>query len=606
MNIKNIAVIAHVDHGKTSIVDELLKQSHTFRENESYMNEELIMDSNDQEKERGITILAKNTAITYKDTKINIIDTPGHSDFSGEVERTLNMADAALLIVDAKEGPMPQTRYVLKKSLELGLKIILVINKIDKTDANPKQALSKTYDLFLDLATKEEELEFPVYYAIGREGKAWKSLPEDYTEKKDLTELFEGLVEHIPSPKDLSAEPFSMLVSSLDWDNYKGKYALGRVHSGSIKKGMNVVLHTATGKEKCKIENLYTNEGLNRIEIDSAQNGDIVYITGIKGASIGDTISEESVTQAMPRIIVQDPTIKISIAPNSSPFLGREGKLVTSRHILERLNKELETNVSLKMELGASGEFLVSGRGELHLSVLLENMRREGFEMQVGKPQVIIKIEDGIKKEPYEELSLQVPTEAASAVTGEILKRGGLLTFQKEEGAVTTVLVFEIPTRGTLGLRNLLLTATKGNLVMNTSFIEFRQLGINIPKIRNGVLVSSSQGKSNPYGLNNAQTRGSLFIGSGEEVYEGMIVGLNTRGDDMDINVTREKKMTNVRSAGGDEAVILTPPIRMELEQCLNFLEDGELLEVTPKSLRMRKRILDNAARARESRRKPS
>jgi len=604
MNIKNIAVIAHVDHGKTSLVDELLKQSHSFRENESYMNEELILDSNDQERERGITILAKNTAITYKDTKINIIDTPGHSDFSGEVERTLNMADAALLIVDAKEGPMPQTRYVLKKALELGLKIILVINKIDKIDCNPKQALNRTYDLFLDLATKEEDLEFPVYYAIGREGKAWKHLPEDYNEKKDLTDLFEGLVEHIPSPEDLSAEPFQMLISSLDWDNYKGKYALGRVHSGSISRGMDVTLFTEKAKETYKIENLYTNQGLNRIEIDEGLTGDIVYITGIKNASIGDTLSDTSVTEAMPRIIVQDPTIKIAISPNTSPFLGREGKLVTSRHIKERLDKELETNVSLKMEMGPSGEFLVSGRGELHLSVLLENMRREGFEMQVGKPQVIIKEEDGIKKEPYEELSLQVPNNAASSVTGEILKRGGLLVLQKEEGTMTTVLVFEIPTRGTLGLRNLLLTATKGSLVMNTSFIEFRQLGNAIPKIRNGVLVSSSQGKANPYGLNNAQNRGALFIGSGTEVYEGMIVGLNTRGDDMDINVTKEKKMTNVRSAGGDEAVILTPPIVMDLEQSLNFLENDELLEVTPKSLRTRKRILNNAERAREARRK--
>lgn len=604
MDIRNIAVIAHVDHGKTSIVDELLKQSKTFRENEQYMTEELIMDSNAQEKERGITILAKNTTINYKGTKINIIDTPGHSDFSGEVERTLNMAEGALLIVDAKEGPMPQTRYVLKKAMELGLKVILIINKIDKKDADAANALNRAYDLFLDVATKEEELEFPVYYAVGREGKAWKTMPENYAEDVDLTDLFEGLIEHIPAPKDLSKEPFKMLVSSLDWDSYKGKYAMGKVLSGKCTKGMKVSLHTEKGTETAVIENIYTNQGLVRIESPEGLSGDIVYLTGIKNASIGDTISDLTVTEALPRISVQEPTLKIAISPNTSPFLGREGKLVTSRHLKDRLDKELETNVSLKLEMGEKNEFLVSGRGELHLSVLLENMRREGFEMQVGKPQVIVKEENGVKTEPFEELSLQVPTDIASSVTGEVVKRKGMLTFQQEEGATTTTLVFEIPTRGTLGLRNLLLTLTKGNLVMNSSFIEYRKVESQIPKLRNGVLVASATGKANSYGLDNAQKRGVLFITPGIEVYEGMVVGLNSRNEDMDVNVTKTKNLTNTRSSGSDDAVVLSPPTVMDLEQSLNFLEDDELLELTPNSIRIRKRILNCAERARESRRK--
>jgi len=602
MEIRNVAVIAHVDHGKTSLVDELLKQSHTFRDNETYMNEELILDSNAQERERGITILAKNTAITYKDTKINIIDTPGHSDFGGEVERTLNMADGALLIVDAKEGPMPQTRYVLKKALELDLKIILVINKIDKKDSDAKKALNKTHDLFLDLATKEEQLDFPVYYAVGRQGKAWAELPEDFEEKHDLTELFDGLVEHIPAPRDNSKDPFLMLVSSLDWDNYKGKFALGKIDSGIAKKGMEVLLHSATGTTKHRIDNLFTNMGLNKIEVDEVQTGDIVYITGIKSATIGDTISALEVTKALPRISVQDPTLKISISANTSPFMAKEGTLVTGRHIKERLEKELETNVSLKMELGGTGEYLVSGRGELHLSVLLENMRREGFEMQVGKPQIIIKEEDGIKKEPYEELSLQVPTDVASNITGEILKRGGMLIAQKEEGANTTELVFEIPTRGTLGLRNILLSTSKGNLVMNTSFIEYRAMGNNNARVRNGALIASTNGIARAYGINNAQNRGVLFIFPGTPIYEGMVVGLNSRSDDMEVNVAKEKQLTNVRSSGTDEAVTIVPPTVMDLEQNLNFLEDDELLEITPKSFRIRKRILNSSLRAKSKR----
>jgi len=594
MNIRNVAIIAHVDHGKTSLVDGLLKQSKTFRENEHFMSDTLIMDSNDQERERGITILAKNTTINYNDYKINIIDTPGHSDFSGEVERTLNMAEGAILVIDAKEGPMPQTKYVLKKALELNLKIIVVINKIDKKDCDPAKALHKTSDLFLDLAKSDHHLDFPVYYAVGREGKAWENMPEDINAPADLKPIFEAIIKHIPEPITSLEEGFQMLVSSLDYDNYKGKYAIGKVFRGEINTNDKVALMKSNGDiSTAFVEKIYTNQGLNRVEIEKGVTGDIIYITGVKDASIGDTITDIDKQEALPSPSIEDPTLKIAISANTSPFVGREGNLVNARQIAERIEKEVQTNISLKFEKSATGEFEVSGRGELHLSVFLENLRREGYEMQVSKPQVIQKIVDGETQEPYEELFVEVPTEYANSIIGEVAKRGGMLTDQAENDDKTTNIIFEISTRGTLGLRNILLTMAKGDLVFNTSFLEYRKVTGNIPRLRNGVLLASTSGKATGFGLNVAQGRGITYIAPQTEVYEGMIIGLNSRTEDIEINVIKGKQLTNIRASGNDDALALVPPTIMDLEQSLNFIEDDELLEITPKSIRFRKKILN-------------
>ena len=594
MNIRNVAIIAHVDHGKTSLVDGLLKQSKTFRENEHFMSDTLIMDSNDQERERGITILAKNTTINYNDYKINIIDTPGHSDFSGEVERTLNMAEGAILVIDAKEGPMPQTKYVLKKALELNLKIIVVINKIDKKDCDPAKALHKTSDLFLDLAKSDHHLDFPVYYAVGREGKAWENMPEDINAPADLKPIFEAIIKHIPEPITSLEEGFQMLVSSLDYDNYKGKYAIGKVFRGEINTNDKVALMKSNGDiSTAFVEKIYTNQGLNRVEIEKGVTGNIIYITGVKDASIGDTITDIDKQEALPSPSIEDPTLKIAISANTSPFVGREGNLVNARQIAERIEKEVQTNISLKFEKSATGEFEVSGRGELHLSVFLENLRREGYEMQVSKPQVIQKIVDGETQEPYEELFVEVPTEYANSIIGEVAKRGGMLTDQAENDDKTTNIIFEISTRGTLGLRNILLTMAKGDLVFNTSFLEYRKVTGNIPRLRNGVLLASTSGKATGFGLNVAQGRGITYIAPQTEVYEGMIIGLNSRTEDIEINVIKGKQLTNIRASGNDDALALVPPTIMDLEQSLNFIEDDELLEITPKSIRFRKKILN-------------
>jgi GTP-binding protein len=594
MNIRNVAIIAHVDHGKTSLVDGLLKQSKTFRENEHFMSDTLIMDSNDQERERGITILAKNTTINYNDYKINIIDTPGHSDFSGEVERTLNMAEGAILVIDAKEGPMPQTKYVLKKALELNLKIIVVINKIDKKDCDAAKALHKTSDLFLDLAKSDHHLDFPVYYAVGREGKSWENMPEDINAPADLKPIFEAIIKHIPEPITSLEEGFQMLVSSLDYDNYKGKYAIGKVFRGEINTNDKVALMKSNGDiSTAFVEKIYTNQGLNRVEIEKGVTGDIIYITGIKDASIGDTITDIDKQQALPSPSIEDPTLKIAISANTSPFVGREGNLVNARQIAERIEKEVQTNISLKFEKSATGEFEVSGRGELHLSVFLENLRREGYEMQVSKPQVIQKIVDGETQEPYEELFVEVPTEYANSIIGEIVKRGGMLTDQAENDDKTSNIIFEISTRGTLGLRNILLTMAKGNLVFNTSYLEYRKVTGNTPRLRNGVLLASTSGKATGFGLNVAQGRGITYIAPQTEVYEGMIIGLNSRTEDIEINVIKGKQLTNIRSSGNDDALALVPPTIMDLEQSLNFIEDDELLEITPQNIRFRKKILN-------------
>lgn len=601
--LRNIAIIAHVDHGKTTLVDGLLKQSKTFRDNEAEMSQELIMDSNDQERERGITILAKNTAINYKDVKINIIDTPGHADFGGEVERTLNMADGAILVVDAQEGPMPQTKFVLKKALELGLKIILVINKIDKSGARVNEVIDKTYDLFLDLAQNEEQLDFPIYYAIGREGKAWDQMPDDISKDADLTPIFEAILKYIPEPKKDDEGSFQMLVSSLDWDSFQGKYALGKISSGIAKKGMSVALVNESGiVEKARINDIYVSQGLKRAKVDEAVSGDIVLITGIGKAGIGDTLSDINNPVALPTIKVEEPTLKIAISANTSPFAGQEGQFCTSRQLMERIEKELETNVSMRLERGQNNEFVVSGRGELHLSVFIETLRREGYEMQIGKPEVITKEIDGKICEPYEELTVDVNKEFGSSVISEVGRRKGLMLAQEEVDDKTDRLIFEISTRGLLGLRNRLLTLSKGTAVMNTMFLDYKPLGDKIEKLRNGVLVASESGKAVTYGLNNAQQRGITFIPPQTQVYQGMIVGLHAKENDLDINVCKEKKLTNIRSSNADIAVILTPPTTLSLEQCIDFLENDELLEATPKNLRLRKKILSPIERLKAKR----
>ena len=597
MNLRNVAIIAHVDHGKTTLVDGLLKQSKTFRDNEAEMSQNLIMDSFDQERERGITILAKNTAVNYKGTKINIIDTPGHADFGGEVERTLNMADGALLLIDAQEGPMPQTKFVLKIALALGLQPIVVINKIDKRDADPKAALEKTYDLFLDLATKDSQLDFPVLFAISRAGKAWKNLPADFTEEADLTPVFEAILEHIPSPAQADEKPFLLQVSNLDWDSFRGQYAIGRISQGIAKPGLDIAIVNDKGiKEKAKIEKVFTSQGLKRIEIQEAHSGDIIALTGVKNAGIGETIADLENPIALPAIKIEEPTLKIAVSANTSPFAGREGQFVTNRQILERLKRELLTNVSLRMEERA-GEFILSGRGELHLSVLIETMRREGYELQVGKPQVITKEIDGVIMEPIEELTIDVNTTSAGAVNAEVGRRHGILIHQEEANSTTSRLVFEISTRGLLGLRNQLLTLSRGTAVMNSLFLRYEKLGTNIPRLRNGVLIASEAGKAVTYGLDIAQGRGSTLIEPQTEVYAGMVIGLNSREEDIEINVTKEKKQTNVRASNSDFATVLTPATILSLEQSLDFLEDDELLELTPKSLRLRKKLLNSNER---------
>ncbi len=597
--IKNVAIIAHVDHGKTTLVDGLLKQSQTFRDNEAEMSQELIMDSFDQERERGITILAKNTAINYKGIKINIIDTPGHADFGGEVERTLNMADGAILVVDAQEGPMPQTRFVLKKALEMGLKIIVVINKIDKKNAQIDTVLNEISDLFLDLAQDESQLDFPVFYAIGREGKSWVDMPEDITQKSDLTQIFEAIIKYIPESISNKDASFQMLVSALDWDDYKGKYAIGRIKKGLAKPGAQVCLMQNNAiKESGRIDKVFINTGLKRIEEKVAVSGDIVAITGLKNVSIGDTISDKNNPESLEGIKIEEPTLKISISANTSPFAGQEGQFVTGRQILDRIKKELETNVSMRLEINNDGEYVLSGRGELHLTVFVETLRREGYELQLGKPQVVTKLIDGVIYEPIEELIVESENAYTNNIITEITRRKGILLLQKDLNNGNTFLKFEISTRGLIGFRNKLLTLSKGTAVANSMFLNFSPKTNNLSKMRNGVLVASDSGKAVTYGLNNAQSRGITFIEPQTQVYEGMIVGLGSRNNDLDINVTKEKKLTNIRSSNSDISVILTPATQLSLEQSIEFLEDDELLEVTPKNLRLRKKILDKSLRA--------
>lgn len=600
-NLRNIAIIAHVDHGKTTLVDGLLKQSKTFRENEALMTAELIMDSNDQERERGITIIAKNTAVTYKDIKINIIDTPGHADFGGEVERTLNMADGCLLLVDAQEGPMPQTKFVLKKAMEQGIKVIVIINKIDKKDARIDHTVNKLSDLFLELATTEEQLDFPIIYAIGRDGKSWDKLPESTSEDADFTPVFEAIIHHIPAPK-VKEGAFQMLVTTLDWDSYKGKYSIGRVISGKVKPGMTLNLVKGEKIEKATVDKVFISQGLKRVESEEGIAGDIIALTGIKNSGIGDTISDVSLTEALPSIKIEEPTLSISVGPNTSPFMGKEGKQLTSRQILERIEKELQTNVAMKFNIMEDGSYVISGRGELHISVFLETLRREGFELSVGKPKVITKKIDGVEMEPVEELTIDIENEYVGAVKSEVGRRKGMLIFQDETTASSTRLIFEITTRGILGLRGALMTLTKGTAIVSSIFLRYEPVGAALQKLRKGVLIATAQGKASTYGIHLIQDKGPIFVVPADEVYEGMIIGINGREEDLEVNVCKEKALSNVRSAG-EEGLLLTPATIFSLEQCLDFLEDDELLEITPTKLRLRKKTLNSTQRARERKR---
>lgn len=600
LHIRNIAIIAHVDHGKTTLVDGLLKQSHTFRDNQAEMSQSLIMDSGDQERERGITITAKITAINYNDYRINIIDTPGHADFSGEVERTLNMADGCLLIVDAKEGPMPQTKFVLSKALANELKVIVVINKIDKPGSRIDQVKNELDDLFLELAVHEDQLHYPVYYAIGREGKAWKDYPSDITQTADLSVLFEAVEEYIPAPTVDSSKPFQMLVTALNYDTFKGKYAIGRISQGEINPGDSVVLCKIDGSFKqFKVENIFSSHGLDRFEIKKGVAGDIVQLTGIGDAKIGETITDPVNPEPLPIIEVEMPTLQIYLGPNTSPFKGLEGKFNTSRQIGERLYKELEINVGLRVVEDGIG-FKVSGRGELHLGVLIETLRREGYEFEVGRPQVVNKEENGKLLEPIEEVIVEVPTEYVGTVQMEFGKRRANLIdqFNPSNGEVTK-LVYKMPTRTFLGLRNILLTNTRGTVIMNSILSGYDSIGSPLPRLRNGVLISFETGVSTPYSLQNAETRGETYIGPAEKVYAGQIIGLNSRLEDIEINVCKAKHLTNMRSSSSDGVVQLTPPTIFSLEQCLDFIENDELLEVTPSSLRLRKKELDPIKRKR-------
>ncbi len=597
-NIRNIAIIAHVDHGKTTLVDGLLKQSHTFRDNQSEMSQELIMDSGDQERERGITITAKITAVDWEGLRINIIDTPGHADFSGEVERTLRMADGVILVVDAQEGPMPQTKFVLSKALQLGLKPVVVINKIDKDAARISEVENELADLFLELAVHEDQLHYPIYYAVGRNAKAWASLPDDKESEADLTPVFEAIRDEIPAPSVSSEGTLQLLVSSLRYDNFQGKYAVGRIERGSLKKGQQVSLCGADKTTKAKIDRIYRTIGLNYFEIDQASAGDIVSVTGLADAKIGDTIADIDTPEALPTIEVEAPTLQIYLGPNTSPLKSREGEFTTSRQIGDRLKQELETNVGLRVEDQGIG-FLVAGRGELHLSVLIETMRREGFELEVGRPQVVTQIENGVEVEPVEELIIEVPAEHVGAVQMELGRRRAELVDQFSTNKGVTKLIYKLPTRSLLGARNMLLTATRGTVIMNTLLDGYAPLGTSLEQLRSGTLVAWEAGTSTPYALEAAEERGILFVGPNEPIYAGQIVGLYSRSGDLEVNVCKEKHLTNMRSKSSDGVVQLTPATKMSLEECLDFIENDELLEVTPKSLRLRKRELDHNKRKR-------
>ncbi len=601
MQIRNIAIIAHVDHGKTTLVDGMLKQTHTFRDNQAEMSQTTILDSNELERERGITILAKNTAVFYVDTKINIIDTPGHADFSGEVERVLNMADGALLIVDAAEGPLPQTRFVLEKALDNGLKVVVVINKIDRKDADVARVLNQVEELFLLLARKEEDLNFTVVYAVAREGKAWKSLPTDFNEEATLAPLFETIIAEIPAPQVDESKPFKMMVSNIDFDAFKGTYAIGKVLQGSVKTGETVAILAENELiSRQQIKGIYTSKGLARTEVTQTISGDIIAFTGFNDIKIGQTISDQNDLSGLPMIKITEPTLKIVISNNTSPLAGKEGEFCTIRQIEERLNRELKTNVGLRIEQNNSGSGMtVSGRGELHLAVLIETMRREGYELEVSKPQVIFKKVDGVEQEPYEELTVEIDQQFVGIITEELGRRRAELvdTFTNDRGIAR--MVYKISSNNLLGFRSRIISKTRGNGLFATRFLGYETAGTNARQLRNGVLVATELNQVTAYGLEPAQHHGDTFVAPGEMVYEGMVVGLNSRQEDIDLNVCRLKKSTNVRAAAADMGIQLAPPVKLSLEQMLDFIEDDELLEVTPHNLRLRKRVLQKTLRLR-------
>ena len=598
-NMRNIAIIAHVDHGKTTLVDAMLKQSHVFRENEQVA--ERVMDSGDIEKERGITILSKNTSVMYNGVKINIVDTPGHADFGGEVERVLKMVDGVLLLVDAFEGPMPQTREVLKKSLALNLKPIVVINKIDRPGANPLKVVDQVLELFIELNATDEQLDFPVIYASAKNGIAKLHLED---EADNITCIFDTIIKYIDAPECEIDGPMQMLVSNIDYDDYLGRLAVGRIERGNIKSGMPVAICKKEKNDQGKIAKLFTYEGLKRTEVDEVKAGDIVCLSGISDINIGDTICDLEHPEKIDFVDIDEPTVSMTFSVNNGPFAGREGEFVTSRHIRDRLFKELERNVSLRVkETDSADSFEVCGRGELHLSVLIETMRREGFELLVSRPKVIFKEIDGVKCEPIERLVVNVPDDCIGNVIEKLGRRKAEMINMEPAEAGHTKIEFKIPARGLIGYRTEFLTDTKGVGTMNNIFDSYAPYEGTISARTRGVLVAFEQGTSITYGLYNAQERGELFIGAGVEVYEGMIVGSNSRSEDIAINVCKEKHLTNTRASGSDDALRLVPPVQMSLEQAIEFIAEDELVEVTPKNIRLRKKILDTKTRERQARR---
>ena len=602
-NIRNIAIIAHVDHGKTTLVDAMLAQSGTFRENEQV--DERVMDSNDLERERGITILAKNTSLYYKGVKINIIDTPGHADFGGEVERGLEMVDGVLLLVDAFEGCMPQTRFVLSKALALDLKPVIVVNKVDRPNARPYEVVDEVLDLFIDLGATEEQLDTPVIYASGRDGWATAEYNPEQP-NNDLTELFELIVNSIPCPKCEDDAPFQMLVSNIDYDDYTGRIAVGKIERGSIKVNMPLSICRHDGKvTRGKATKLFTFEGLKKVPTDEVGAGDVVAISGIADINIGETVCDVDNPEALPFVKIDDPVLSMTFSVNDSPFAGQDGKFVTSRHLRDRLFRELDSNVSLRVdETDSTESFIVSGRGELHLSVLIENMRREGYEFQVSNPVVIYKEIDGVKCEPIERLTVDVPDEYTGTVMDGVINRKGEMTNMAPTAQGYTRLEFLIPSRGLIGYRSELLTATKGTGIINSILEKYEPYKGDFNGRTRGTLIAWEDGTTITYGLYNAQERGTLFVGAGVKVYEGMIVGENARLEDVVVNVCKKKHATNTRSSGSDDALRLVPPREISLEQCLDFIADDELLEVTPNHLRMRKKILSTSLRAKAGNKK--
>ena len=603
-DLRNIAIIAHVDHGKTTLVDGLLRQSHTFRDNQQVA--ERVMDSNDLERERGITILAKNTAITLNDSqtgkpvKINIVDTPGHADFGGEVERVMNMVDGVLLLVDAAEGPMPQTRFVLKKALQMGHKAVVVINKVDRKDAEPSRVLNETFDLFIELGATEAQADFPVIYAQATAGKA--GLSPDLG--ADFQPLFDSILNHIPAPRVDADAPLQLLVTTLGYDDYRGVTAIGRIFAGKIKAGQRLARLATDGRnlpESAKY--LYTFQGLNKVEIEEASAGDIVSLAGLEGIAIGETLADPANPVALPTIKVEEPTVRMTFGVNTSPFSGKEGKYSTSRNLRERLFEELRTNVALRVEETDSAEnFLVSGRGELHLGILIETMRREGYEFQVSRPEVIFhKADDGALLEPFEEVHVETSNETVGVVVEMLGSRRGKMMDMQASGEGTTRMVFIVPTRGLLGFRYQFLTSTRGAGVMHTIFHGYDEMAGAMSTRQSGSLVAWEPGSTTAYALKSAEERGVLFYGPGVEVYEGMVVGENARSADISVNVCKKKHLTNVRASRGDMEIRLTPPRQMSLDEAIEYLADDELLEVTPENYRIRKRILDTEERGKQS-----